>query len=84
MDFCSVRLVMLFYRYMLPSFTSEVYSWADPAEAIFGFKTGEIFRLSTVICFRPSFCMVGMYLNNSLKNETLMADVSSIIDMDHH
>ena len=35
------RLVMLFYRYMLPCVTSEVYSWADPAEAIFGFKSGQ-------------------------------------------
>ena len=34
------RLVMLFYRYMLPSVTAEAYSWADPAEAFFGFKTG--------------------------------------------
>ena len=42
--FCSSfgtgRLVMLFYRYMLPYFTTEAYSWADPAEAFFGFKTG--------------------------------------------
>ena len=35
-----VRLVMLFYRYMLPCVTTEAYSWADPVEAIFGFKTG--------------------------------------------
>jgi len=34
------RLVMLFYRYMLPHVTTEVYSWADPVEAFFGFKTG--------------------------------------------
>ena len=32
--------LLLFYRYMLPYFTAEVYSWADPAEAVFGFKTG--------------------------------------------
>ena len=31
---------MLFYRYMLPSFTSEVYSWADPENDDSGFKTG--------------------------------------------
>ena len=31
---------MLFYRYMLPCVTAEAYSWADPAEAFFGFKTG--------------------------------------------
>ena len=35
------RLVMLFYRYMLPCVTSEVYSWADPENADFGFKTGQ-------------------------------------------
>ena len=34
------RLVMLFYRYMLPHVTTEAYSWANPAEAFFGFKTG--------------------------------------------
>jgi len=32
--------LLLFYRYMLPSFTSEAYSWADPVERVFGFKTG--------------------------------------------
>jgi len=31
---------MLFYRYMLPCVTSEAYSWVDPTEAVFGFKTG--------------------------------------------
>ena len=31
---------MLFYRYMLPYVTSEAYSWADPVERNFGFKTG--------------------------------------------
>ena len=36
----SVGLVMLFYRYMLPHVTSEVYSWADPENANSGFKTG--------------------------------------------
>ena len=35
-----VRLVMLFYRYMLPHFTTEVYSWADPENEDSGFKTG--------------------------------------------
>jgi len=46
---------MLFYRYMLPHVTMEVYSWADPENEDFGFKTGEIFRLSTTICLWPSF-----------------------------
>jgi len=32
------RLVMLFYRYMLPHFTSEAYSWADPENRIFWFQ----------------------------------------------
>ena len=35
-----VRLVVLFYRYMLPHFTTEAYSWADPVERDSGFKTG--------------------------------------------
>ena len=34
------KRLLLFYRYMLPHVTSEVYSWADPVEAFFGFKTG--------------------------------------------
>ena len=74
---------MLFYRYMLPYFTSEAYSWADPENEDFGFKTGEIFGLSTVICLWTSFFMTGMYLNNSLKNEDSKID-GSIIGMDHH
>ena len=51
--FCSSfgtgRLVMLFYRYMLPYFTAEAYSWADPENEDSGFKTGEnseLFRFS--------------------------------------
>ena len=31
---------MLFYRYMLPCVTTEVYSWADPENDDSGFKTG--------------------------------------------
>ena len=60
---------MLFYRYMLPFFTTEAYSWADPENDDSGFKTGEIFRLSTAMCFRPSFFMACMYLNIILNNE---------------
>jgi len=40
------RLVMLFYRYMLPCVTTEAYSWADPENRNSGFKTGENSRLS--------------------------------------
>ena len=58
---------MLFYRYMLPYFTTEVYSWADPENDDSGFKTGEIFGLSTVICLWKPFLLVGMYLNNFFK-----------------
>ena len=35
-----VERLLLFYRYMLPSFTTEVYSWADPENDNSGFKTG--------------------------------------------
>ena len=54
---------------MLPYFTSEVYSWTDPENDDSGFKTGEIFGLSTAMCFRPSFFMARMYLNIFLNNE---------------
>ena len=35
-----VEWLLLFYRYMLPYFTSEAYSWADPENRNSGFKTG--------------------------------------------
>ena len=41
-----VERLLLFYRYMLPSFTTEVYSWADPENDDSGFKSGENSRLS--------------------------------------
>ena len=44
--------LLLFYRYMLPHVTSEAYSWADPSERIFGFKTGENSVLSRL---KPAF-----------------------------
>ena len=37
---------------MLPYFTSEVYSWADPENEDFGFKTGENSGLSYL---KPAF-----------------------------
>jgi len=32
--------LLLFYKYMLPHFTAEAYSWADPENDDSGFKTG--------------------------------------------
>ena len=52
------KRLLLFYRYMLPHVTSEVYSWADPVEAFFGFKTGVencFFCLSMMVCSRSFF-----------------------------
>ena len=48
------KRLLLFYRYMLPSFTSETYSWADPENANSGFKTGveNCFRSSMMVCSR--------------------------------
>ena len=36
-----VERLLLFYRYMLPCVTAEAYSWADPENEDFGFKSGQ-------------------------------------------
>jgi len=63
---------MLFYRYMLPHVTTEAYSWADPAEAFFGFKTGVKNRLSSLTNLFTWTFSTGLSCGNNPSSEIII------------